>query len=73
MTTLIAAVSIGALRVGGIEVDDHSVVCFDLWPRVPVFHRWGSWTTGTPQSEVDATSCGLGEFGEIERGEVGHD
>lgn len=58
MTTTIAATRIGALIIGGVEVDDWSVVCFDLWPKMPVYHRFGNWPNDTPQADADATRCG---------------
>jgi hypothetical protein len=56
---LIAATKIGALVVGGVDVDDWVVVMFSLYPKVPVYHRFGNWLNGTPQNDVDATACGL--------------
>ena len=71
MTTTIAATHIGALVVGGVEVDDVTVVCFDLWSREPVYHRYGSWQHDTAKWEIDATACGRATWNNERKQSVG--
>jgi hypothetical protein len=58
MTTTIAAFRVGALMLGGVKVEDSSVVLFDLWRAEPIYHRYGNWPRDDARNDVDATACG---------------
>jgi hypothetical protein len=45
--------------VGGAVSASDEVIFFGLWQKVPVYHRYGVYDSGTRQDDVEATVCGL--------------
>jgi hypothetical protein len=58
MSPVVGAVYAGNVLLAGLDVDDHTVVFFNMWKKQPTYHRFGDHQRDTPAWEVDATACG---------------